>query len=202
MSWERPLKRRKVQQRAGPLMRPKASKGDVKYCDSTGTGVGVDYTGLISSAFTNLTHGDGALNQFNGNSLTVINWTVKYEVTLGAAGSTNMLRVMLFQWDSSAAVTPAGILQTTGSVIAPLSAKNANVYPNIRVLSDKVYTLNDNNPNEVDTIYISGKKLTPVEFVPTGVSINKGALYLLAISDDGAVAYPQFKAFSRVTFND
>lgn len=172
---------------------------DYKVTDSS-YAVGIDYTGEIISLIGNLTRGDDYKNNFSGGRITPVGLEARYNVSV--ADSSNIVRVMIFQWFDKTTPTTATVLETVGSTYAVHSAKFLTNRDNIKILSDKCYAMDTYNTVVVDKVYIKGKKLTNIEFPTGAVTAQKGGLYMLFVSDSAAAANPGIDLYTRITFTD
>lgn len=147
----------------------------------------------IVSAITMPSQGD-AYNNRDGDSLMFT--SVGGRFLSIAADTTNVCRLVIFQWlvDSAQdAPTAAKILQdsTTLPAISPFIL-NRNERKKFKVLYDKVMGVSGNGPAiEMDNFFIT--KFARTDFNAAATS-GKGILYILYVSDSGAVSHPTVQA--------
>lgn len=96
------------------------------------------------------------------------------------------------------------ILANVGTATAPLSLRRYQNVKNFRVLHDNLVSINTNdNVSNTYKVFIKGNRLIPIEFSTSGtLSITKGDIWILAVSDDGVTTYPSLAYHSRVMFSD
>lgn len=176
---------------------------DWKYTDYQMSG-GVSSTGTVVSLLSNMTRGDNGFNNFLGNTVKPQALTIKYFATTDQTH--NNIRVMVIQWFDSVVPAVSGILQGNslpGALICPTLITNK---PYIKVLHDSNVCLAPSTGGSaispVTTVYIPGKRLRQVRFNQNSNVCQDGNIYLLTISDDTLVSFPQLIFNCRVTFSD
>lgn len=138
---------------------------------------------------------------------------LRMRVHAGVADNTNMVRMIIFRWRPSAATgvpTPASILDNSaptafiGTTNAPLMPLNWNDRSMYSVLWDRTFVLDSQSPQQaVLTLDLFGKKLSPrIEYVDASTTAVLGGLYVLYISDSGAVSHPSLTFVSELEFED
>lgn len=171
----------------------------VTYTHDTAT---VDWNGGIYNISMNLARGDNAIDNFTGNLVKPVS------VRIRAEWSTNQIfttcRILVFQWKDDLVPVPAGILQNTGNVRAPLSSLFWTNVHKISVLADELITLfpvaGSYAATTVD-IHIQ-KAMKTIQFQSTSSQQQMNGLYMLVISDDIVPTYPQFSFWTEFIFND
>jgi hypothetical protein len=171
----------------------------VCYFETSG---GISYNGSMFSAVANIVRGDGAINQFAGRLIKPTSFRVKF--TWSTDQVYNTVRLMVFQWLDASAPTPSGILQSVGSVSAPHSPLNFTNIQKIRVLYDRSYALKVRNTVGLDAKFFDTGFLnpSPIQFNTGSVLQQQYGLYMLAISDDALIAFPNLSLESELLFTD
>lgn len=123
-----------------------------------------------------------------------------------ASGTVNTIRVIMFYWKvDTAERTPNmdDILQATyasaswtpySPVVVGQEAKD------IEIISDRTYDVNQDSNAQVS--FHINKKLNKKVYFNDNATTGMNQLYLMLVSDDGAVAYPQFEFISNVQYVD
>lgn len=160
----------------------------------------VSNTGYLQSVLRNAVPGTGFYNEFIGSKFQPAGIQLRFGLING--DTTNMFRIILFQWLQESVPAINGILQTF-SVYAPLNVDNRE---NIIVLRDMLIPLyahgNANVHLAGEMVYVKGKKMTPC-FWNRALNIwQKGDLYMLMLSDSAAPPSPTASYWCRVTFTD
>lgn len=127
-------------------------------------------------------------------------------ISNGVPGDYNLMRVIMFYWKvDSAARLPAmaDILQASyaASAITPLSpvvvGQSAN---DLEILSDRTYSMTEYEGSAIN--FHINKKLNKKIYFNATATTGKNQLYIMFVSDDGAVSYPSMQFISNVTFKD
>jgi hypothetical protein len=161
----------------------------------------VDFVGIVLDLTAGLTRGDGAIDEFTGNTLRPEHLRILASWSTGQ--SFTSARIIVFQWADSSVPVAAGILQYTGASNAPFSPLYWNNVPLIHVLYDELTTLFPVAGSFAATNLVINIEGMSNIFYPTGSTIpQKNGLYMCAISDDGVIAYPQFTFISELRFTD
>jgi len=203
--YKRPRQATSSQTTRAIVRKEMAKKGDLKYTDTTSPASNMTSTGALQDLFGNATRGDGGLNNFNGNSCTVRGLTLNYGITTNQ--TFNFMRVLLFQWYSSTVPTVATVLQNTALTSAVFSPINIQNREQIKVLYNKVHSIFPDNTAtgyaaQNYEVYVPGSRMKKVRFAPSANNTVEGGLWMIIISDDSAVTYPQISWYSRVSFYD
>lgn len=183
---------------------------DVKYTDVSSILQNVSSSGLIQSCLANLVRGDSGLNNFNGNTITPIGLTVNFGCQTDQ--NYNFVRVMVIQWLDSGTPVLSGLLATTVSGSAPFSGVLVTNRKEIRVLSDTTFAVAPTaaagtttvlgNGHFTKKIFIPGRKIQKIRFQSGADTCQHGNIYVVSVSDDSLVSYPQLTFFSRLSFSD
>lgn len=210
-SYERPKKKAKpsltpVQQQAvtREVKRQMNRASEKKVTDVALVPTSINYTGFTGSLLTNLIRGDTDMNNFDGGTIYPQAVELRYRVTsANGAGLWNCVRVMIGQSKLLGTPTPGNVLQTTGSSTAVVSPRLWERMKNYKILYDQVHALNyESNQTEWYKVYLN-KGLLPVEYTASGgLSITKGDIFILIISDDAVAPAPSIEYMSRVKFTD
>lgn len=169
---------------------------EVKYQD-------INYGSTVSSIGTfellnGITQGDGAGNR-EGLSITMK--SVQVSGNFVVQDAYNELRAMLVLDTESHGSTPtlADLLEYTGSPVnSMISRVNRQRFV---VLAQKIVTVDTNRPNVRFNLF---RKLNHnVEYNATGntaVSIQKGTLWLVMVSDSSVSSHPAIAVYSRLRY--
>jgi len=185
------------------------AKADLKYADRTAANANMTSAGTIIDILGNLVRGDNGLDNFQGNSIKPKGVTLSYGVHTDQ--TYNMCRVMLFQWRDSGTPAVTGILSSTATGIAPFSNIYVTNRKNIKVLYDRAFPVAPTAGGDTtvlgqgtycDKVYIDGSRIGKVTYQSTSNTIQDGGIYLMIISDDSLITYPQFTYFVRTSFWD
>lgn len=183
-------------------------QADWLFTDVSGSG-GVSSTGTIVNLLNSANRGLNGLNSYGGNTINPSGLRLKYYWSTDQVH--NSVRVLLFQWFDATVPVLAGILQstTTGqATISPMSTTNLQY---IKVLYDGHHML---APSAADggsvlgsgtasaDVYIPGKRLKQIKYNSTSNVVQDGCLYMLLLSDDTVLSFPQCTYYSRLTFTD
>lgn len=191
-----PFRRRRYSSRTRPT--------ETKYINQSTDTQSVDYSGTVFSLAYPITRGDDFINNFEGSTIYPKGLTVRYQWSTDQSYS--KMRIIVFQWKDSVLPTPVLCLSTTGSSLAPLSSTNLTSKPMMTVLYDSLetgsYPTAGTSYTEAHKVYIPGYRMLPVKYHATTGTVRTHGIYMLVISDDGAVNYPQFSFFSTLSFSD
>jgi len=166
----------------------------------------VDYSGTVGSFYLNLARGDTANGNFDGWQVfpkyCQFNYSVQGAAT--AQGDWSTIRIIIGQTNEPTLPTPADILTQIGNANAPYGLRRLQKQKNIKVLYDRTHTMNaftDFAQNY--KVFIKGNRLRSTEFTTSGaLSVTKGDIFWMAISDDGITVYPGFTYCGRIMFAD
>lgn len=117
---------------------------------------------------------------------------------------TNVMRVIIFRWNVSNALaspTPSSVLDNVGFVNSPLAnyVQDQRRQRLFTILYDKIHGINLDNPTVVRHKYIKLRSRIAFDAATTA---GKGHIFLLVVSDSGAVPHPSFNFGSKLMFTD
>jgi len=191
------------------VKRTLARKTDYKFTDRIVTLTSINSSGIVLSLLNNLVRGDLGKDNFDGDNITPKWVRVRYAVNCAqtSADTYNLIRVIIFQSRLLGTASVSGLLDTSttgGTIEAPLSQRLEERLKDYKVLYDHTHTLNNSgNQQEFKDVFIPGNRLTQVDYTSSGtLSITRGDLAILIISDDGVTDFPDFDMVSRVKFSD
>lgn len=175
---------------------------ELKYFDVNIPSTSVDFNGE-GFALSDIPQGSTGLSRV-GDECFLKRLEVDFCIQLGT--SPNQLRVIVYQWvqmsDASHPV-PADIIENLGSAIAPYQPYQFTNRKKINVLRDKRYVLETAGPTVISDRFVIKSGLRQRMIFSTGsTTLKQNGLFMLAISDDGAVTYPKIFGTSRVIFSD
>lgn len=172
----------------------------------TGT---VNSTGSVLTPLINLTRGNDYFNNFIGQRIMPVGFRFRYTWSMGPVAGvgdgTNVCRVIIFQWLDAGTPTIAQITQNS-TVLSPTLLSNRD---KINVLHDHVTTLAQYagsalgyDCKAVDG-YVKGRRMVPTEYT-TGLvaTVNKGNIFVMALTDSAIPPAPSLNLYTRLTFND
>lgn len=138
----------------------------------------------------------------DGDQLTIRSIHLKYQLVAG--DSTNIVRIILFQWFMDTAVagggpTAANILQSTTNSMSSYTHDTRFQY---KILDDKIVSLDTSSRDSytLNRRIIKGFK-KKIQFSAAGTS-GTNKIYLLYMSDSAAAPDPGLIYYSRLTFSD
>lgn len=185
-----------------------AKEIESKIYDGSTADVGVDYSGTSAVwsmtadpvAGTAMTQGISDY-QYLGSKINPTHLTVRGLWT-HVATENNMVRVILVQVIVSGTPTLANLLESVGNIRAPLSPYDRTYNDTYRVLADRMYTTNDQRPIVPFKIKVPGKKLRFIHFADGSGTVERGAIYLCAISDSAVASHPSIQFVHRMFYKD
>lgn len=169
---------------------------------SYGTNTTIGVTGNFEALTSNIAQGT-AEGERVGRSINPVGFYLTCSISV--ADTTNYFRIILFKWDAKGvAPTVADILQdTTYPTVSPLNSDSDGTF---RVLFDKRLILCNGTNTAVRLFkkYVALKNIqTKYSSDGVGAAANlEGQLYVLRISDSGAVAHPAMIGFSKLWYTD
>lgn len=181
---------------------------DFLYTDVS-SGGGVSNAGSVISLLSSLSRGDNGLNNFHGNIINPRGLRFKYYWSTDQVH--NSVRVLIFQWFDASVPALSGIVQSTATGNATISPMLVTNLDYIKVLYDKQHII---APSAADggtvlgsgvvsaDVYIPGKRFKPIRYNSTTNAVQDGCIYVLLLSDDSVLSYPQCFYYSRLTFTD
>lgn len=176
------------------------AKQETKYYDAYVSATGVSTSGTFNDCTAIAA---GTTNSTRLGNIVEALW-IKCIFESNIADTTNFMRYILFQWNNdTAGLTPtlAGVLAQTGVLSSPINCQyQISDTRDIRILLDVTHTLNVNSPN-VRTEHMVPMKGKRIPFQSSATTGNQH-IYLLQVSDSGAVAHPTSEFFLRLAFKD
>lgn len=167
------------------------------------TSTSVTTAGLMSNTLFSPVQGNTFLNR-DGDEVKYDRIRIDGDIVV--ASTTNALRTILFKWHQDTAVevpVALDIVDTRGIYLGAANAPFSDIQFNqakkkkFTVLSDQLHYVDQGNQIVRFRIH---QKLAGKALFNEGVSTGKNQLFLLAISDDGAVSYPGLAYVSEITF--
>lgn len=179
---------------------------ETKYFDFDTT-ASISYSGAIYQ-LTGMTQGSTDLERV-GDKVSIKSLQIRGAVEIG--DTTNIMRVIVFQFLSDSATTPAfaDVLQNfylanTNAPLAPY-AKDFAGYTTA-ILWDKTFNLHANQPQLLFDCMLTSKDFVKkarknIQYQGGGQN-GVGNLYLLAVSDSAAISHPGITFVSRFRYLD
>jgi len=169
--------------------------------------IGVDYTGtstvwsatLDSSTAVSITQGVSE-SQYLGAWIQPTYLMIRGTVTL--ADTTNMIRFIVVQDRAAGVPTLANVLQSVGNARAPLSAFEVDYNSTYRVLADRLIALTVSDTFKVFKVKLGKKLLQRIHFNDAGGTLERGGIYMMAISDSAAAVHPSIQLYWRLHYKD
>ena len=181
------------------LLNEDLDPNDYKVTDTQINGNAITSSGSVFSMLSSLAPGTGGYSSFIGNKINPVGMNLNWEVVI--ADTTNIMRLVLFQWFDASTPVPSGILQ--GNALSTVNFTNRE---NIKILRDELVSfaiLATGGSNIASgKWYVKSKRMTPIQYNIGTSTFQKGSLYLLCISDSAVPSYPTLSFYSRVTFLD
>lgn len=167
------------------------------YHDDSSGSAQVSTTGAIYTLTKGIPQGDTQKSR-TGSMVTLKSMLLRYAVK--GADATNLMRVIVFQWNCSGDPTMADVIQSTASEqwLQPLNTENSS---NINVIHDNLIALT--YTGTAITCYKEYKKwkFGLKSFWTEGAATNeKGNIYMLVISDSNVTAHPEFQHHVRFRY--
>lgn len=178
-------------------------QSEKKYYDQNAANANIDYTGVIYN-LSSIPQGDTDVSR-DGDGLKLTSLQIRWLMEVGT--SPNTFRIIVFQWLPATTPTVSDVLSSTyaSSVLQPLSPFKHDMNANFRILHDSNTRVVDTyRPSITGKIYITtrNKKLKQDVHFNAGTTTGVNKLYMIVVSNDAAVTYPQFSYVSRVQFRD
>lgn len=167
--------------------------------------VAVDFTGSAVSVTNNMTRGDG-FDQSTGIKIFPVSLRLRGNF-VSSAGTYNILRLIVFQWNDAGTPIGSGILATTGVQNAPLSPYNWVNRERYKVLHDEFHTVYGNSSTTVGCKDVSislSNCFRKMDLVTSGAGTTpvRGGIYIYVVSDDGLANYPAFNYMVELIYTD
>lgn len=171
--------------------------GEKKYfAVSSGGPQTVDSTGTITS-ISNIPQGDTD-NTRDGDQAYIRSLELFWEAD--AADVFNVLRLLVVQWYPATTPLVTDILLTTG-VDGFMSPYNHDQRFQFRVIYDKRVTISTDRPAANFRVRLRRFGRRRIQYLG-GTTDGQNKLYLLKISDSGAVSHPFIQNFTKLNFSD
>lgn len=151
---------------------------------------------------TSISQGDGASTR-DGNSILLR--SVQSRFSLYSADATQVIRVIYFQWFPESTPTVTDILSNTytGDVNLVNSPYELHARSQFRILADRTYALEgSSNELAIDRIMVKKFARRMVTFDTTSTTAPINGLYMLVVSDSGAVSHPYIHVVNQVNYSD
>ncbi len=177
-----------------------SNKLEHKYYRATDSGTGVDFGGACYD-ITPVPQGDTDVTR-DGDKINADSLDISYNWTLG--DTTNICRIIIFQWHPNSTPTVANILNTVGATNAVCSSYNVDNEQQYKILHDKTYYLSSvayPQRGVSDKVWIKSGFERNMQFVAGGTT-GTNHFYKLVISDSGAAPNPLLNSDSRLRFTD
>lgn len=176
------------------------------YFDVPSQSTGISTTGTIFGPLSAPAQGDEDTER-TGDALRVSSMQIRYQVQV--ADVTNVMRMVMFQWKSSQMAAPqvGEVLQPYLPGPAPgiFSPYTHDSRDNMRILWDSglLQLAVDDTGNVCGTAYVTKGFLNErkIQFV-AGATTGYPHIYLLCISDSGAVTHPTVNFVSRMVYTE
>lgn len=171
-----------------------------KYVDASGT-IAPTYTGSVTS-FT--VSAGTSESQRIGSSIKPLHFTLRGTIYASSVGNEQQyFRLILFRGkqENGVAYTASDILENTGGVYSPFSAKKYDNRFHTKIIWDKLIAVNKSTASTTKMVKFSKKLFGHMTFDGATTNVEDGGLYLLCISDvasnPAALNY-----YSRLTYTD
>lgn len=174
-----------------------------KYVAFNSSAAGIDTGGLILR-FTEVPQGDTDVTR-DGDQLTIRSLQFNYVLTL--ADTTNVMRVILFQWfDSTQSVQPipSNILIDTAIGRAVASPYSHDYRYQFKILYDKTHVLDSNTPVINRRVFLKRFpfKHKKIQYVGASSTNHNNGLFALVISDSAVGPNPTITYSGKFNFSD
>lgn len=200
--YRRRFKRKSAEQQSKAMIRSVLTNevAEKKYLTATSND-SISANGTVTS-LTDVGVGDTDV-QREGNEITISSMYLSWVVA--ASDVYNCVRIIVFQWlPNTAALAPAAnlILETTASVISPISSYRHNTRKLYRILADETVCVNSASKVSVaGSILVTQFPHRDCQFEDASTS-GKNKIFMLTISDSTAVTHPTMEWCSKLTFRD
>lgn len=195
---KRPLQRKKKLATIQQVKRLISKRAETKYCDIVQAAVGVSNAGTV----WDLSQMGPGTSQNSRIGITIEALWLEIMFATVIADATNFMRYVVFVWNNdTAGVTPtlAAVL-ANGNNCETLQYVTTNA-KDCTVLLDVCHKLTGvSNPTE-RTRHMVPLRGRRIEYT-SGLTTGNRHIYLVAVSDSGAVAHPSTEFASRIAFKD
>lgn len=144
-----------------------------------------------------------------GNTITVQSIQYRFVATIGDA--TNFMRLVLFQWKSDAQIAPtwdaimqfqtAGVPIGIKDCLSPYLVSNG-VSTEFKIIKDIRFLLDTDNPQQIIEGYIDKNFIKNVHYSDSSSFFGTNHLFMMLVSDSGAVSHPTLDGFIRLRYTD
>jgi len=194
--------KRKSQKRS-KMTEPLFRSEDLKICSLSRTPIGVSTAGRLDSMFPSA-RGTDSVNQFIGNRLTPVNFTMRWAWTWG--DTHNFCRICVFQLLGGGTPTLSNFFLSPTFADSPLN--NSPTLP-FNCLADIYVGVHSEEPTfavgtvKCGKIYVKGKKLVQ-QLYPSGAFTlpTAGCFYIACITDSLAPPNPNISYYAQFKFTD
>lgn len=160
--------------------------------------------GTMICLTANLVRGDAAVNEATG--ILIKPKKLRIRLTWSNAAPYNTYRFIVFRWMDASAVTPAGVLITTASPLAPLSPLSWVNRRKIKVLYDHQDVLFDHGSTVAAKTHCVtiNPGVAPIQLPLSGAGAipQMNGIYLLLITDDSITPNPACDLYSELEYTD
>lgn len=207
-----PYKRRRNYRRRKPVARKRRYKrfvkrvkaiankaGEKKFFATTSGGFqGIDWTGTITS-ISDVSQGDTDVTR-DGDQIYIRSLEMSWEVAVG--DTYNIVRLIVLQWFPATTPTISDILLTSGNNDSVLSPYSHDTRFQFKVLYDRKIHVNTDRPNMSLRFRIwRNFRFRRIQYIGGGTT-GQNKIYILKISDSGAVPNPTMANFAKMNFSD
>lgn len=192
------------------VKRQLAAQGDFKQLQGRDlAATGIINTGYMLDLGTSFARGDNAINNFEGEKVFPKSLRIRLQWT--ANDVHNLMRCIVVQWFGPGTPAVTDILNTAGVAATQqmLCYRQWSRHKQYKILHDSMMQLDNvvglcgqNGPQNFLDIYISGKRIRPIEFNVNTTDYQKGGLFMLTLSDSLAVPHPDQNAVWEMIFTD
>lgn len=125
---------------------------------------------------------------------------------LGAGDPTNIIRILIFQWNLTTTPTDAEVFEDTSSVVGQLAGtvcRDSIHGRKLTVLRDLKVALNNvNYPNKYFSVNVPLRRCRKVAYVGGSSTVAVGNIYMMYMSDSSVVVHPVIQAGWTIDFVD
>lgn len=174
---------------------------ETKMFDHSAAAQAVDWnTGVVASVTTGIGRGTGE-GDYIGDKITPCGLSVRLQLT--RADATQLIRILVIQNKAGGIPLLSTLLQSVANATAPLSPLDNDYENTYRVLYDKTWSMDSVRGTSTQArITIPRHKFRSLVFNDQFGTIEKGGIYLCAISDSGAAAHPVLDYRMRFYYRD
>lgn len=178
-----------------------SKEAETKFFYSTYGPTGIDYSGTIVD-ISAIPQGSTD-NSRNGDTLRYKNLYISGNIVAGDA--TNLLRMIIFRWKPNVGTSVGSVLtaSTLGTALAPHSRYYHDFLPQMRIIYDKLITVNAVSKPQVAFKCVLTKGIKDVKAQFSAGSTNAtNRLYVLLLSDSAAIPNPTVAFAVSIQFQD